>query len=386
MHRSKWIILLCLALIFRACVDPYEPTIDEEKELLVIDGILNDRDSLQTISISLSSPYNSPEFIPVQGCIVRVEDNLGTGLLFLETEAGTYQVETDPNFAIPGRAYKLTVSTPSGEVYESSYDTLMPCPPISNLDYEVEVQGTSDPDTDYYGIRFYLDMKGSSTDSKSFMWMYEETWEYHAYYPIQYVWDGEILHDYTPELAGYKVCYLSNRLNEYQVGSSEHLVSNEIINQPIHFVSNQSPRLEEKYSLLVLQHSLSDGAYDYLVRLRSQSGESGGLYETQPASAQGNIYNVNKPGEKVLGYFFTSQIKEKRILVEEEFDFKMKYFYCPIDTVWSTDEFEDELPYFMYSANVDGEGPPYEYSYQECFNCLYRGGTNEKPDYWENKE
>lgn len=386
MRRSNWFIILSLAFIFKACVEPFEPHIEEEKKLMVIDGILNDRDSIQTISISLSSPYNEPEFIPITGCVVRVEDNLGTGLLFSEAKNGIYQAQADPGFAHAGKAYKLIVITPGGDIYESEYDTLTNCPPIRHLSYKVETQGTSDPDKSYHGIRFYVDVEGSSSDSRNFMWMYEETWEYHAYYPIHYIWDGEELHDHTPELEGFKVCYMSRGLTEYKVGSSSMLVENKITQQPIHFVSNQSERLEEKYSLLVLQHSLTSGAYDYLERLQSQSGSPGGLYENQPASARGNIYNMNKPEEKVLGYFFASQVKEKRIIVDELFDFRMPEFFCPLDTAWSTDEFGIDIPYYMYSATVDGKGPPYVYSYPECFNCLYRGGSTTKPEYWNNSE
>jgi hypothetical protein len=386
MRRSSWIIILSLAVAFKACIEPFEPPIEEKKDLMVIDGILNDQDSIQTITVSRSSPYNEPEFIPVTGCVVVVSDHLGETLAYPETEEGIYQARPGPGFASVGKAYKVSVFTPGGAVYESEYDTLLACPPIASLNYRVESQGTTDPDKFYYGIRFYLDVKGSSGESENYMWMYEETWEYHSYFPIHYIWDGDSLYDHTPELTGFKVCYLHSRLKEYQVGSSSLLSGNEIRQQPIHFVSNQSPRLEEKYSLLVLQHSLSTAAYDYLERLKSQSDDTGGLYESHPASAAGNIYNTEDPGEKVLGYFLVSQKKEKRIMVEEYFDFRMTKFYCPLDTAWTTDDFGVETPYYMYSATMDGRGPPYVYSYAACFNCLHRGGSIEKPEYWDKSQ
>jgi len=383
MHRSRWIIILSLAFALRACVEPFEPLIEEEMELMVIDGILNDRDSIQTISVSRSSPYNNPEFFPVTGCVVRVVDNLGTGLVFREEEEGLYQAHADPGFILAGLAYKVTVFTPDGVEYESEYDTLTACPPVAQLVYEVETLGTTDPDISYHGIRFYLDVAGGSGDTRNYMWMYEETWEYHAYYPLQYSWDGAMLYDHSPEMEGVSVCYLSKRLNEYQVGSTALLTGNEIRKQPIYLVSNQSPRLLEKYSLLVLQHSLSVGAYDYLERLRSQSGSPGGLYETHPASSRGNIYNVDNAEEKVLGYFFASQIKEKRIMVDEKFDFWIPKFTCPLDTAWSPSAFGYEPLYYMYSGAFDSQGPPYISSSLECHNCLLRGGTNVKPEYWD---
>jgi len=363
-----------------ACVDPFEPEIREEQELMVIDGRITDSEDLQSITVSRSSPYNNPDFYPVSGCVVRVEDTRGNGVIFPETKDGTYQAILDPGFATTGEAYRMQVITTDGRAYESEFDSLYPCAEIEKLSYNVEIQETSDPDISLPGIRFYVDMKGDETDSRHYMWTYEQTWEYHAYLPIQYIWDGENFYDYFPLLDSFEVCYATNRLKEFRVGSSGLLAANEIRQQPLLFVSNNTPRLEEVYSLLVSQHSLSPETYTYLERLQAQSG-SAGFFETQPASGRGNIYNTEDPDEKVLGYFFASQTRQERIIVDQEFDFRMKKFYCPIDTAEYLVDFGMEYPYYMYSFNIDG-GPPWGYSYKECHDCRYRGGTDVKPDYW----
>lgn len=159
--------------------------------------------------------------------------------------------------------------------------------------------------------------------------------------------------------------------------------SNEIHQQPLHFVSNQTPRLQEKYSLLVVQHSLSYDAFLYWDKIRAQSGDAGGLFETQPSSSRGNISNINDPDEKVLGYFFASQVQEKRINVSEDFDFPIVGFDCPLDTAQSLEDFGMNYPYIMWSLSNWGRGPPYAYSYKECHDCTYRGGVTTKPDYWD---
>jgi hypothetical protein len=215
------------------------------------------------------------------------------------------------------------------------------------------------------------------------MWTFEETWEYLSDYPIQYIWDGFVLQDYTPELHGFKICYLSESLEDYEVGSSRQLGQNEFRHQPLYFVSNQSPRLQEKYSLLVSQHSLSYNAYLYWEKMRAQAGDTGGLFETQPSSSRGNIYNMNDPEEKVLGYFYVSQVQEKRITVSEDFDFPITGFDCPLlDTVFNKEDFTLDYP-IMYSISSFGRGSPYTYSYKECHDCTYRGGVTTKPDYWD---
>ena len=382
MRLNKWTIAILFAALCNGCIEPFEPLIEEEDEVMVIDGKLSDTPGIQTITVSISSPYNNPRFQPVSGCVVRVEDGSGSGVTFPETGDGIYQTTLEPGFMAAGKAYKLMVFTPDEETYESDYDSLLSCASIDDLSYEVEVQGTSDPRINYYGIRFYADVSGSMEESRNYMWTFEETWEYVSTHRIQYIWDGVILHDYTPRLHGFEICYQTSLLENFEVGSSMQLEQNEFRHQPLYFVSNQSPRLQEKYSLLVSQHSLSYNAYLYWEKMSAQAGDTGGLFETQPSSSRGNIYNINDPDEKVLGYFYVSQVQENRIMVAEDFDFPITEFDCPLDTAFSEVDFTLDYP-IMYSISSFGRGSPYVYSYKECHDCTYRGGVTTKPEYWD---
>ena len=195
-----------------------------------------------------------------------------------------------------------------------------------------------------------------------------------------------------PSLTGFEVCYLTESLDDYEVGSSSLMGSNEIRQQPLYFVSNQTPRLAVRYSLLVAQHSLSNEAFLYWDRMRAQIGDTGGLFETQPSRTTGNITSINNPEERVLGYFFVSQVREKRITVSNKFDFPIVRFFCPRDTVWFPEDLNPPYPYFLYGDILDDIIPPlppgapdlqYVYSFQECHDCTYRGGVTMKPEYWD---
>ncbi len=390
MRLSKLTLSILLVVLSNGCIEPFEPDVEESDEVIVINGRLTDTQGIQTISISRSSPYNNPQLRPVSGCVVRVEDETGNGITFMENSNGIYQSDLEPDFLTVGKAYKLMVYTPENEVYESEYDSLLACAPIDSLSYRLEVQGTSNPDINYYGIRFYLDMKGSTQESSSYMWNFEETWAYLAYYPIEYIWDGYVLQPFIPRKFGLEVCYLTKSLKNYEVGSSGTMSSNEIRQQPLYFVSNQTPRLAARYSLLVAQQSLSDGAFLYWDRMKAQSGDTGSLYETQPSRTTGNISNINNPEEKVLGYFFVSQVKEKRITVSNHFNFPIVRFNCPQDTVDFLGDLDPPYPYLMYEFKLYSVPPDiillsthFVYSFKECFDCTYRGGVTTKPEYWD---
>jgi hypothetical protein len=374
-------ILFLLLVCCNGCIEPFQPVIRESSGLLVIEGRLTDTPVAQSVTISRSVAYSHPEFKPVSGCVVRVEDETGEGITYSEQAEGVYQATPLPGFAEAGKAFKLVVFTPEGEIYESEYDSLLACSTLEDVYYREEVLGTSDPRVNHHGVRFYVDVSGSNTTSRYYLWNFEETWEYHSTYRIQYILDGEQFVDHSPELHGYNICYLTNRIGEFQAGSSTMMEKNELREQPLYFVSNQTPRLRHTYSLLVLQYSLSLNAYDYWERMGKQAGGTGGLFETQPSGTRGNIYNTSDPEEKVLGFFFASQVKQQRVTISERFQFPIVEFNCPTDTAESLADFGVDYPYLMYSLSIFGLGPPFAYSYRECHDCRYRGGVTTRPDF-----
>jgi hypothetical protein len=84
---------------------------------------------------------------------------------------------------------------------------------------------------------------------------------------------------------------------------------------------------QARYSLQVLQYSLSDESYDYWKRIEEQNQESGGIYERQPEYISGNLYNINHQEEYVLGFFNLCPVSEKRIFL----DSIPELIYPPID-------------------------------------------------------
>ncbi len=156
----------------------------------------------------------------------------------------------------------------------------------------------------------------------------------------------------------------------------------------LNFVSNETDRLKVKYSLLVKQQSLTRRSYVYWETMRAQSCETGGLYETQPSSAIGNICNTANPDEVVLGIFYATQQRTKRIMVDnissenDPFEFKIPYLTCEWENATSTFQSGGDFPYYLKSNNETGYGPPYITADQICFDCRIQGGINVKPDYW----
>jgi len=369
-----------MLLAGRSCIEPFEPVIEESAEVMVINGMITDQPGVHYVEISRSTPYNEPLYEPLGGCVVTVTDENGEIIHFLENEIGKYSANLSGSFLAVGKSYSVHVITPNQKEYRSDYDILTACPPIDTIYYEVEIRGTSNPDFSLGGIQFYMDLTGRASDSRNFMWQLEETWEHHAPYLGRYIyWGGEAMFDPTYDILK---CYETLPIRELHTASTRHLSVNALKRNSLNFVSNETDRLRIKYSLLVKQQSLSENTYEYWEKIESQSNDSGGLYETQPSSAIGNIYNTTDPDEIVLGVFYATQQQSRRLTFANHFEFKIPYLTCELDTINNLFLLGGDFPYYLISIHQRGDLPPYLTGDRICFDCRIRGGTNVKPDFW----
>jgi hypothetical protein len=228
-------------------------------------------------------------------------------------------------------------------------------------------------------------MNGKDSDSRNVIWRVQETWEYWASLfgtHIMYGWSNTVQFRSN----GLFTCWKSNPLGQIYTGTTRNLSQNELLRVPLNFVSNETDRLSVTYSLYVQQQSLSLEAFDYWQRMNDQSAGSGGVYEKQPASVEGNIYNVNHPDDVVLGCFYASQVREQRIFVKNNnlFDFTIPRVSCeyePTSSLWA--RYGDQNIHFPVYIYVPGPFQPTFWGPEECFDCRLQGGDTIRPLIWE---
>lgn len=386
MQVSRIAFIAFMGLGLNSCIEPFEPELRESQEVMVISGVVTDRPGFHSVEISMSAPYSDPSFQPVTGCVVSVMDEQGNSIIYQESQAGIYDADLPASFLSVGKAYSVTVEAPDGRQYRSHYDTLLACPAVDSIYYELSKQETTDPDHPLEGIQFYSDLLLSKEKATNFRWILEETYEYTSPYTGNYVWFGGEQIDTVFEDT-VSTCYMTAPIRSIYTATTQTLTENRIRRNPLNFVSTETPRLKIKYSLLVEQHSLSDGAFEYWDRLRSLTQETGGLYETQPPNTTGNLYNTADPEERVLGYFYATQPQQKRIIVDRRFNYRIPQYGCKLDTFNSPMEVYELYPeYPVYLISLDPElkpVPPYLSAQLICFDCRRRGGSNIKPDYWD---
>lgn len=372
---------MLILLLIHSCQLPYVAEVEDRIGLLSVEGSIVKGDSLQRIKLSRSTSISSPRYNAVGGCVVYVEDELGNVYNFKEKTEGLYTCLIPDEDLVYGRSYKIYIETPVGEQYESEYETLNRGAPVDLVYYEIDSVYDPDFDVNTLGAQFYLDLVGRESDSRYYRWNLTETWEYHSasgINAIQNQEDGEELEIENPYQ--YYFCWKTRGIPGLYSSSTVNLTSNQKKKIPLHFVSSQTDRLRIRYSLLIKQYSLNEGAFTYWNRTQIETAQLGGLHTQQPGQIRSNLANINDESEQVLGYFWVASKSEKRVFFNRPSGLNVHKRNCE----WQL--LEDILykRYPLYIIYQFGAQDTTKYTSEpECLDCRLHGGSIVEPDFWE---
>ena len=381
------IIVICIAtlLVYTSCVKSYTPNIKAaDLNKYVVMGQVNSNDSVQTVSISMTSSINEPEYIPVTGCSVEILDDQNHRFYLSDQGDGNYKGVVGSQFMVPGTSFKVAIQTPDGDSIVSDYDKMSAGPQIDSVFYSIRLIQATDAANNELGIQFYVDLKAKPTDSRYYRWNMTETWEYHSKWPIQWWYDGNLHHVYPPD-SSRMVCWRTLNVPQVYTLSTTNLTQNEFSKFPLNFVSNKTVKLEYGYSLLIEQEAISEAAYQFWERMKLNNSTQGGLYEKQPLTVEGNLKDKTN-GKQVLGFFSAVSAHSKRIFIKSVPGLPLDYQGICHMTILKFGL--RQLMPFEYPVYLAGD----RYSYSnvsltsECVDCLLLGGSNVKPSFWPKNE
>jgi len=362
-----------------SCIEPFSPNIGGQVDpKYVVDGLITDKEGYQTVSISMTSTIDKPEFNPMSNCTVKIIDNLGNTFNLDESDKGVYRVWMAKEYLVPGNAYQVKIVTESGVEIESDFDLMPECPDIDSIYYTRKDYPTNNPYKPKQGFQFYINYDGKDTKSRFVRLQITETWEHRATYPKDLYWNGSNIVKFFPPDYSKFYCWSTQKLNNIYTLSTENLSQNKFLKYQLHYVDNQTQRLTFCYSLLVEQFALSDASYRFWDKLRINSNDQGGLYSTQPLQIKGNLRSTTNPELEILGFFSASSLKTKRIFVKNVQGITLQYPECIVRPQGKGD-LQPNLP--QYLINLDGF---IQIEHYKCVECDYAGGSTIKPDYWPN--
>jgi hypothetical protein len=377
--KTLYIPLFSFLLLLNGCVVKYTPVIDEEKQLLVVQGLITNQPEADTIKLSKSLPMGQiSDAITVSGCDVRISDDIGNVYRLTESKPGTYITNPSDFKGEIGRFYKLHITTVSNNSdfnfqlnYESAPMEMKPVPRLDSLYYVKLV--IEPPYKDFKGedaCQIYLNTSDPENTCKFYRWDFSETWVLRLLFPVEN-----------------QTCWITENSHDIVIKSTASFTDSRIDRFPIKYISNITDRLKTKYSILVNQYSMNEDEFNYWEKLQNVTAQVGGLYDIIPASIPSNIICIEKPDEKVLGYFSVSAKSSKRIFIKDKFEGIIdRYNKCIKDTIPYIDPpglgvtvwILDDEPYHIgpFKVTTADKG---------CADCTVRGTTKE-PDFWINEK
>lgn len=111
---------------------------------------------------------------------------------------------------------------------------MKPVPPIDSIYYEKKIVRYNDIGQADEGCQIYLNTLDPTNSCQFYKWNYSETWEFRI-----------------PYLVPNRICWITNNSGTIYIKNTSILAEDKISRYPLNFISNETDRLNVKYSILV---------------------------------------------------------------------------------------------------------------------------------------
>ena len=369
----RYILLAAWVGVLPGCHEEINLSSREFKKHVYVDGGITNEAPPYRVEISVSAPLDDPKKIPYTNCDVTLHENTGQSETLTETEPGVYKSSAGGIRGKVGNAYRIDIETPDGKTYQSEFTKMKPPVGIDTVYGQVTGKEQLNSPYDLKGYQFYVSSQ-KGDDETYLLWELKETYEYTADYRYaSMLYQGEM---YEPQGDTLYRCWNTQNVHEIFTANTNNLQTPKITDKPLHFVSNQSKRLQEKYSLLARQYTIDRAAFTYWDDVREQISGGDFLSVRQPFQIQGNVYNPEDEEEAVLGYFNVASVDEKRIFITPTMKLDISKCYVKYGLLYLYRMSYQQRIYFGHGPRGPGVVS------EECVDCRSEGGKLQKPEFW----
>lgn len=378
-YKKRFFIVIPLMVIL-SCIEEIPLESDGFEEALVIEGTVTNEVKHHEIRLSKVFAIDSTGPKPLTGANVSLSGN--KEYVFEEAEPGVY-ISLDSFAAQPAIEYELNILVNNKE-YKSQSMQLPGNSKIGKLQANrIDYGGEN-------GVAITLNNQNIDQTANYYRYEYVETFKFNSNY--KKVKDLIIVNEEPIEVPKQKeeyTCYQTNKSQEIILANTNSLSEDVVNNLLIKFISSDSPILSNRYSILVKQYVISREAYTYYEILEELSGLENVFTQSQPGFFAGNISNINKPEEKVIGYFDISSVSTKRVYFNYE-DFYdansikprfVSFAQCEVTTP-STSTLIAQLEQGIVRWSGVTPTGAFMVVPTRCVDCTVFG-SNKKPEFWE---
>lgn len=370
LYSAATVLLFCLS----SCIYPYDAEISKETDpTIVIEGeILVGGTS--TIRLSYLTELKRTSNISHPAGTAWIEDKDGHRFEPVSKER-TWTLNIPTETATSGNQYRAVVEV-DGETYTSEWLNVDPAPSITGISFGCEKNK----------VTVYVDVDAQACRSGYMGFSYEETWEFHADFIPEIVVDPETW-TYSDLMTTwpYYWCYRSSESQQMVLLDYSTLNGAQTNRYPVKTFPCTDSRNHMKYSILVKAFALSQDAYLYNKQTQDMSDLGGDLFSPEPGMLEGNMTCISDEERKVMGLVLAAEVTSKRAFLDNRYLRLTKQ-----DDSMMIEVPEEKMESYYYDLNyrpihkikvedreVVGWGP------HRCINCLEAGGTQEKPEFWD---
>ncbi|MCB2196679.1 MAG: DUF4249 domain-containing protein [Bacteroidetes bacterium] len=373
------VTVLLLFLLLLGCKEEFLLKSNNYNKSLVVDGIITNESGPYTIKLYFSSPASSPGKVPCENCNITLFENNSKSETLTETNPGVYKTSEDGIKASIGNVYYILIETPSGNIYKSEPQEMKFPVEIDTVYAKLEYKEDLNYVYGLPGYQFYINTKLAPYNNTYLLWTLIETYQYSNDFRLEYLFDGEewlyMNLGQLPEYENLYRCWKTQNAGYIFTGNTSNLSIPKISNQPLNFVGTNTKKLQERYSLNVIQYSIDENAYSFWESIEEQTSQDNFLISNQPYNIIGNVKNTNTPDETVYGYFTVASVSKKRIFIDRP-NTPFYYKKCAV-----MEDAPEPVPDFYVTDENGKTGQVLE----SCIDCRFNGGEPSKPNFWIDK-
>ena len=304
------VIISCSILV--SCYKPYNGSIETDKKILIVDGLITNEKASYNIHLTYALPFDSSgPGQPVQSAHVHITDAAGNYFPFVESDNGNYVSDPMQFTGHPGNTYTLHITTYDGEIYESDPQQLNPCTypdsVYAEFNYEETLNKISGLTVLSYGADILTDIRNKTGTLPHFRFttnlltLYVNAVSVPFSAPIvYYCWQTENANQ-NINLTGGE--YLINSTSE-----NKHAVC--FIEDNIYCFSSiyYQAYIVNSRIIYLNQYALNNEAYLYYRKIDEVLRSEGKLFDPIALKLDGNIKCTGDPSKKAFGFFEAASI------------------------------------------------------------------------------
>jgi hypothetical protein len=351
----RWKFLCFLLLILcGGCIKELNFELGKQEDLLVVFGTLSDQPGRHIFRVTRTNAFERQvDSRPIEGAILLVQDSKGKQYPFVALEAGTYLLKDTLFRASAGEQYQLDLKLPDGGHYRSDVETM---PNAVRMDSVYPGIVVKDFDQ---SLQIFADVKIPADPNGVYLrWEVSRVWRRTS---IDFATLFQDYFRFKPPV----VCYmtLDPEPNAIRLFGAKRRDAFSLRQQEIARIEADE-KFFERNAFEVTQYRISSKAHEYWNKINLVGNPQGTIFDVPPATIRGNIYNVDKPQERILGYFEVAAVDSA-------------YTYT-------------DRGIFRYTINnpclVDYTKPAWEATYgyhPECAFCVnIEGHSTKVPKFW----